>query len=147
MKTLALVLLTLFIAGSLPSASIDSPTNKISTLSTTRTIRSLPLDPLKILNTWKPLQIERRQKNIAVVLSGNPKIEWTGEKVWCAFDQIIPEGSITAAVAITLFKDPKKGVLLTEFMFVNPLGIFEFYVHEKEAGTFVRRPHYTQRLI
>lgn len=150
MKTLTLVLLTLFMlagAGAMPSASIDSSIYKLSTASATTDVRSLPLDPVKILNNWKPLQIERFKGNTAVVLSGNPKIEWTEEKVLCAFDQSIPEGDVAAAVAITLFKDPKEGMLLTQFMFVNTLGILEFYIHEKEAGTFVRRPHPTQRLI
>jgi len=150
MKTLTLVLFALFMlacAGTVPLTPIDSPFYRTSTTPVTTSIRSLPLDPLKILNTWKPLQIERFQANIAVVLSGNPKIKWTEEKVQCAFDQPIPKGDITAAVAITLFKDPKKGMLLTEFIFVNPLGIIERYIHEEEAGTFVRRAHPTQELV
>jgi hypothetical protein len=147
MKTLTLVLLALFMLAAPPPASIDSSTYGISTASATTVIRSLPIDPLKILNTWKPLQIERFQKDTAVVLSGNPQIEWTEEKVRRAFDQPIPEGYITAAVAITLFKDPKRGVVPTKFMFVNPLGILEFYIYDKNADTFVRRPYPTQRLV
>ena len=146
MKTLTLVLLALFVCTA-ASTPIDSSLHRISNASSTTSIQSLPIDPVNILNTWKPLQIERPKKNVAVVLSGNPKIEWTEDKVGCAFDQLIPEGDIAAVVAITLFKDPKEGVLLTQFMFVNTMGILEFYVHEKEAGTFVRRPHPTQRLI
>ncbi|MBW2647842.1 MAG: hypothetical protein JRE23_17065 [Deltaproteobacteria bacterium] len=144
MKTLTLVLLTLFMlacASSIPSASIDIP-------KPAAVIRSLPFDPEKILKSWKPLEIYRfEQPEMAVVVCGNPKIEWTEEKIKFAFDQPIPEGSIAATVSITLFKDPQKGVLLVEFMFVNPLGIIEFYAHDKVTDTFIRQPYYTQKMV
>jgi hypothetical protein len=101
---------------------------------------------MKILKEWKPLKVYRFQRNAATILSGNPKINWTKEKIEYAFDQPIPEGEITSVVCITLLKDPRRGIILSEFWFINSLGIIEFYKHDKKSNTFIRAPHHTQKV-
>ena len=98
MKKLTLVLLTLFMVSCVqmsPITSIDPSVCKVLATEPVVTIRSIPFDPMHILKTWKPLKIQYLQKNVAMVFSGNPKIEWTEEKIKYAFGQPGAEGTLT----------------------------------------------------
>jgi len=149
-KSISLVLLVLFAVSCaivIPSKTVASEIRKTSMGFTNAVIRTIPFDPEKILRGWKALEIYLPKSDMAVVVSGNPKIEWTPKKIGHAFEQPIPPGEVAAAVGITLVADKRKNVLLVEFMFVNPLGIIELYVHDQASDTFIRQPHYEQRRI
>jgi hypothetical protein len=151
MKFLTLVLISVFLVSCASAFPYNATTNpqihKVSTEEPTTIIRTPPFNPQNILRNWKPLEIHRFENpGVALVVLGNPAIEWTEEKIETAFDQPIPEGNVTSAIAIVLSCDRYRRVYVLEFMFVNSLGILEFYVYDKESGSFIRKPHPTQKL-
>jgi len=85
-------------------------------------VEDLPINPYKVLEEWKPLLIYRPGgADIAIVISGNPKIEWSDEKIRNAPEQPIPPGEITSAVMLVFLYTSGK-IRLTSFCFSDHLG-------------------------